>query len=310
MKIIAIIVSCLIIFFPAITQSQVSIFVNEVAYNANEPKTAIVRTDEKLTSITFNIINTENGESLFQGTSEHVQTIDEWDSGKYFYPLQFSSFNKPGKFVVAITVNNKCYQSEPFAIGENVLASLTIPSILNYYHKQRANTPEELAADKELILYGSTKTVDLHGGWCDASGDVSKYFSHLAYANFMSPQQIPLVTWSLINTAEKIPALLEKWQLKDSIKNEALWGADYIMRSLSKEGYFYMTVFSYFNKDPKARRVVGLQANSVTTSDYQCAFREGGGMAIAALARISQWHVNGDFTSEQYLDAAQHAFVH
>ena len=30
--------------------------------------------------------------------------------------------------------------------------------------------------------------------------------------------------------------------------------------------------------------MVGLLANSRTTSDYQCAYREGGGMAIAALA--------------------------
>ena len=126
----------------------------------------------------------------------------------------------------------------------------------------------------------------------------------------MSPQQTPLVTWSLLDVAESVPSLLEKLGVKDSITNEALWGADYIMRSLSKEGYFYMTVFSYFNKDPNARRVVGLQANSVTTSDYQCAFREGGGMAIAALARISQWHINGDYKSREYLDAAQRAFIH
>ncbi|MBS1916946.1 MAG: glycoside hydrolase family 9 protein [Bacteroidetes bacterium] len=310
MKIPAIVVTCLIFIPPLIAHPQVSIFVNEVAYNTNNPKTAIVRTGEQLPSITFDIVDATTGEPAFRGISGAVQKINEWDSGKYFYQLQFSSFDKPGKFTIAITVNNKRYQSEPFVIGENALAASTIPSVIHYYYKQRANTREELAADTALLLYGSTKTVDLHGGWCDASGDVSKYFSHLAYANFMSPQQIPLVTWSLINAAEKIPSLLEKYNVKDSIKNEALWGSDYIMRSLSKEGYFYMTVFSYFNKDPKARRVVGLQANSVTTSDYQCAFREGGGMAIAALARISQWHMNGDFTSAQYLDAAQHAFIH
>jgi len=83
-----------------------------------------------------------------------------------------------------------------------------------------------------------------------------------------------------------------------------------MMRCLSSDDYFYMIVFSYFNKDPNARRVVGLMANSVTTADYQAAFREGGGMAIAALARISTWHKNGDFTSQQYLDGAKRAFAH
>jgi hypothetical protein len=82
------------------------------------------------------------------------------------------------------------------------------------------------------------------------------------------------------------------------------------MRNLSPQNYFYMTIFSYFNKDPEARRVVGLRANSVTTNEYQCAFREGGGMAIAALARISRWKVNGDYTSAQYLDAARRAYAH
>jgi hypothetical protein len=83
-----------------------------------------------------------------------------------------------------------------------------------------------------------------------------------------------------------------------------------MMRALSKDDYFYMIVFSYFNKDPNARRVVGLLANSVTTNQYQCAFREGGGMAIAALARISQWKKNGEFTSAQYLNGAKRAFAH
>src|SRR6195256_1561347 len=83
-----------------------------------------------------------------------------------------------------------------------------------------------------------------------------------------------------------------------------------MMRALSKDDYFYMIVFSFFNKDPNARRIVGLHASSVTTDEYQCAFREGGGMAIAALARISQWKKNGEFTSQQYLDGAKRAFAH
>jgi hypothetical protein len=95
-----------------------------------------------------------------------------------------------------------------------------------------------------------------------------------------------------------------------SITAEAHYGADYIVRSLSPKGYFYMTIFSYFKKDPGERRIVGLLADSKTTSDYQCAYREGGGMAIAALARISQWKQHGEFTSEQYISAAKRAFKH
>jgi hypothetical protein len=103
---------------------------------------------------------------------------------------------------------------------------------------------------------------------------------------------------------------LTRLKVKDSIESEALWGADYMMRALAKDDYFYMIVFSYFNKDPNARRIVGLHADSKTTNEYQCAFREGGGMAIAALARIARWKKHGDYTSSQYLDGAKRAFAH
>jgi hypothetical protein len=88
------------------------------------------------------------------------------------------------------------------------LAKQTLSAIIHYYNKQRANTPVKLAADAKMQLFGSDKRVDMRGGWCDASGDVSKYFSHLAYANYMSPQQIPLVTWSMVSASEAIPPCL------------------------------------------------------------------------------------------------------
>lgn len=290
--------------------AQPVIYHNQVAYELNGPKSAIVGSDLPLPAqVAFSLVNAAN-KQVFNGTLSKPQQINEWMPGRNFYPADFSAFHRPGKYRLLLTVNGKSYRSTPFQIKTNALATLTLPSILHYYRRQRANTPAELAADKKLRLFGGDSTVDLHGGWCDASGDVSKYFSHLAYANFMSPQQIPLVTWSMAYADETVPHLLTQLHIRDSLRSEALWGADYLMRSLSKQGYFYMIVFSYFNKDPDARRVVGLHANSVTTNEYQAAFREGGGMAIAALARISRWKVHGEYTSGQYLAAAKRAFAH
>ncbi|MDQ2863453.1 MAG: glycoside hydrolase family 9 protein [Bacteroidota bacterium] len=287
------------------------IYINQVGFDAQGPKTAVIGIDNKLSEkVIFNLVDVATHKIQFTGLLQNPQRIDEWMPGKFFYNADFSSFQKKGVYALTVSINGKLYTSYNFQIDENVMAKLTISSIVHYYNKQRANTTEELAADEHMQLYGSSKRVDVHGGWCDASGDVSKYFSHLAYANFMSPQQTPLVTWSLVNTSEAIPRLLNKWKIKDSLDDEALWGADYMMRSLSDSDFFYMIVFSYFNKDPNARRIVGLLANSVTTNQYQCAFREGGGMAIAALARISQWKKHGDYTSQQYLNAAERAFAH
>lgn len=133
-----------------------------------------------------------------------------------YFQSRFFVFSKTGNYKITINVDGTTYNSLNFAIEENVLAKRTISAIVHYYNKQRANTSVELDGDKNMLLFGSTKKVDVRGGWCDTSGDVSKYFSHLAYANFVSPQQIPLVTWSLINTLETIPKQLMEWKIKDS----------------------------------------------------------------------------------------------
>ena len=292
--------------YRATTKQSLAILVNQVAYSTETAKTAIVQSAGPLPdTITFNLIDTISQKIVYTGVIQSAQQVQGWNQD-YYSRIDFSKFTQPGFYAINIGTTI----SPSFRIGEKALTKVAVPAITNFFFHQRASSPQEQEADKQIKLYGSERTVDLHGGWCDASGDVSKYFSHLAYTNFMSPQQIPMVDWSMINTVESIPKLLTGLNAKQALSTEALYGADYIMRSLSPEGYFYMTVFTYFDKDPKARRVVGLLANSKTTSDYQCAWREGGGMAVAALARISKWQHNGDFTAAQYLAAAERAFAH
>lgn len=291
--------------------AQNKVHVNQVGWDIQLPKTAIVQTATRYAdTVSFFIRSEVSQQIVFSGTLSKALQVEEWTPGLFYYLADFSAVQQPGTYRLSLELDGAACLSAPFQIADKALARLTIPSIIHYYRKQRANTPQEQASDQQMLLYGSNKTVDVRGGWCDASGDISKYFSHLAYTNFMLPQQTPLVTWSMIHAAETVPQSLGTLKAKDSLEQEALWGADYMMRSLSPEGYFYMTVFSYFKKDPGARRIVGLLANSVTTSDYQCAFREGGGMAIAALARVSRWKKHGDSTSAQYLAAARRAFAH
>ncbi|RZL16925.1 MAG: hypothetical protein EOO89_10510, partial [Pedobacter sp.] len=291
--------------------AQPNIHINQIGFDLYGPKTAILELDKSEASVVgFDVIPVGKTNIAYAGKVLAAELVNDWFSNKLFYKLNFSGFQRSGNYRVRIIQKGKAYFSNPFTISKGGLSALTIPSILHYYNKQRANTKEELEADVKISPKGSTRKVDMRGGWADASGDISKYFSHLAYANYMSPQQIPLVAWSLANTKEAIPVTLISSTLKDSIENEAIYGADYLMRSLTPEGYFYMIIFSHFSKDPSARDIVGLLANSVTTTDYQCAFREGGGMAIAALARISTWKKNGDFSSSAYLEGAKRAFAH
>lgn len=290
---------------------EVTVLANQVAYNLEGPKAAMVRSKKPLPgNLEFKLLDALTLKPVFSGKLKPSQEVKDWNAGIWYSRADFSAFHQPGQYKVQVLVAGKAYGSYDFRIEDKALGKIGIPAIVNFFYHQRANSPEEQEADQHVRLFGSDKTVDLRGGWCDASGDISKYFSHLAYTNYMLPQQIPMVDWSMINTVERIPALLEQVQTKEALTKEALYGADYIMKSLSPEGYFYMTVFSYFDKNPNARRVVGLLADSKTTSDYQCAYREGGGMAVAALARISRWKRDGSFTSEQYLAAAERAFAH
>ena len=228
--------------------SGLRIHLNQAVFPPDAPKIGVIegRTEDQVFDLTD-----AAGHNVYRGRLGRAQTVPTWLSGHDLFQADFSGFRQPGTYRLTVDAGDSLIHSAPFTIGDADWARPLISSIIHYYNQQRANTLTELTADKHLLLYGSDKRVDLHGGWCDASGDVSKYFSHLAYANFMSPQQIPLVTWSLVNTGETLRDPLRRWGLSDSLTSEALWGADYITRSLSPEGYFYMTIFTYFKKDQR-----------------------------------------------------------
>ncbi|MBC7417255.1 MAG: glycoside hydrolase family 9 protein, partial [Pedobacter sp.] len=240
-------------------ENEVEILVNQVAYNTKSNKEAIIKSDKILpTTLAFQIQNTVNDSVVFTSKIKKAEHVKDWSGEINYQKADFSSFQKAGTYRVVIKVQQKQYFSSTFKIGDDELTKIALPAIVSFFYHQRANSAQEQEADKHIKLFGSEKTVDLSGGWCDASGDVSKYFSHLAYTNFMLPQQIPMVTWAMVNTVENIPAFLKDIDAKENYTKEALYGADYLMRSLSADGYFYMTVFSYFDKDPNARRIVGL----------------------------------------------------
>src|SRR5690606_24968807 len=120
------------------------------------------------------------------------------------------------------------------------------------------------------------ETVDVHGGWHDASGDVSKYLSHLSYANFMNPQQTPLVVWGLLEHFETrrtnhAPGVAER------LLDEARHGAEFLCRMQDPEGYFYMTVFDQWKKALDRRVIAAFRTQAGDLLEgYQAGMRQGG----------------------------------
>src|SRR6267378_6560031 len=132
---------------------------------------------------------------FFSSRRRHTRSLRDWSSDVCSSDL--SALQKAGTYRVRATIGDTQVTSEAFKVDENALAKATIPSIVNYYFRQRATSAEEWAADAAVQVNDGSKKVDMRGGWTDASGDISKYFSHLAYANFLSPQQSPMVAWEL-----------------------------------------------------------------------------------------------------------------
>ena len=195
----------------------------------------------------------------------------------------------------------------------------TFSDVLHYFKSQRCGGKFELA-DRSIPLLGSDTKVDVSGGWYDASGDVSKYLSHLSFSNYFNPQQTPMVVWNMLTAFE---ALADEQAFADfsriRLLEEALYGADFLVKMQSPSGYFYTTVFDKWSKQTEQREICSYAHQSGDKSDdFQAGFRQGAGVSIAALAAASRLlhspsaqHIGYPATaSDSYLTAAEQGYWH
>ena len=286
-----------------------SFYYNQVGYDADQPISIIVKSESSLDGAEFKLM--QNGNEVQKGTLSKGTNPDNWLNSGNFYTATLPKGVAAGTYKLQISENSQPQESGEFKVEEKALAKNTLASVLDYFYNDRAENPTIKEWDSNLHIYNSEERKDVHGGWYDASGDVSKYLSHLSYANYLNPQQIPLTTWALAFTAERIPALLSSTSTKAKTSDEAVYGADFLLRMLSKDDFFYMTVFDVWGAPFEKRELCAFTgSDGKKSADYQTAFREGGGMAIAALARASMLKVKGDSTSEQYLAGAERAYKH
>jgi hypothetical protein len=246
-------------------------------------------------------------------TAGPVEAVPGWSAGP-FARVPLPDGLAPGTYTVRLVDGSgrEC-GGEPFAIAADRLQRQTMSDVLAYFKAVRSSGEID-RKDRHARLWGdaSGREVDARGGWLDASGDTSKFLSHLTYTRTMSPQQTPLCAWAMAaardEIAERHPALLRS--LGARLRDEALWGADFLMRFRAPEGYFYTGVFDALTKRLDERFVTAPLQDCVRTDGYQAAYRQGGGLAIAALARAATLDDHGDFTQAQYLAAAQAGFAH
>lgn len=275
---------------------------NHLGYQPNAPKTTVINAPAKQ-SITVEIINAGTGEVVFTCQAVEQGAVDQWKDF-YYYSADFSAVTIEGDY--QIRVAELGLVSDRFPIAASLYQQRLLGPILDYYLQNRC-AGEQDEWDKQAPFVGERQErVDVSGGWYDASGDWSKYLSHLSFANFLNPQQIPLVVWSLLETFDYSQGHARQQQALD----EALYGADFLVRMQDPAGYFYMTVFDKWSKDKTQREICAYETQQGYKYDtYQAGYRQGGGMAIAALAKAARYG-DGQFTGAQYLAAAQKGFQH
>ncbi|ABF39431.1 beta-glucosidase family 9 [Candidatus Koribacter versatilis Ellin345] len=257
-----------------------------------------------------------------------VGPVKKWRDW-YFWTLDFDSLTQEGHYYIECASSRGAVRSFPFAVQANLLEQGTLSDVLYYFKDERSSGPMDKADSHLPFDPPKQGTLDAHGGWWDATGDYGKHLSHLSFSTYFNPQQIPLVVYSLLKSYGQLTrrGLPEVTRYKDRILDEAMFGADYLVRVKDPSGSFYRSISTGGVKQvPEERKVAGemkkfaiYQSNDKRPDmiekanndlEYEVSYRSGGGIAIAALAMASTAPISGEYKNADYLKAAEDAFAY
>ena len=276
---------------------------NQIGYETSATKVALIESAVNTIAYSkFTLTNSTDTITRFRGNVGAWKQVAGWKN-RYFSTLDFSTFKTPGTY--KLLIDGKTVTGN-IVIGDAILFKQTSASVISFFKGMRSL----LTSDNSISFNGPRNDfVDLHGGWFDATGDAGKHLSHLSYANYFNPQQIPMVAWGMMKSYEMDTTAFAG--IKTQVKDEIVWGADYLVRSLDNLGYFYLSVFDTWGAAGAVREICEWSGSGGTRSaNYQSAMREGAGISIAALAKAYTMKFKGTYTSQQYLDAAIKGYAH
>jgi len=317
---------------PALSATTIKVLTNHIGYETGGPKRAVVQGSEGDEVNSFAIKDHTTDATILEGNPVFIGQVDKWKNWR-FWTIDFDSVQDEGTYYIECEVGKRHIRSFSFRIADDLLESETISDVIYYFKGQRSDGVKD-KADRSVGFMGiEGKTIDAHGGWYDASGDYGKHLSHLSFSSWFNPQQLPLVGWSLLTTYDLLDARQDRnfRQYKRRLLDEAMVGADYLVRIHRPGGSFFRTVSAPgFEKAPgdriispsmqgfkikRSQRQEGdvlkdTDSGDVDLRGYEVGFRAGGGLAIAALAKASTAGVSGKFSNADYLAAAEEAFAY
>ncbi len=314
---------------PGVFAQSIRILANHIGYDVNGPKNAVIQGHAGDEANNFAVIDYATGKQVLSGTASKVGPVDQWKDW-LFWSADFSALNTEGTYLLECKTGQGVVRSLPFRVERGLLEKNTLSSLIYYFKGQRCSGLLD-QADRHLKFEGAADTLDLHGGWYDATGDYGKHLGGLSFSTYFNMQPTPVAAWSLFQTYAELDRRGDQSfkQFKRRVLDEAMYGADFLVRMKRPGGSFFRTVDAPGpEKRPADRHIgkegVGFAIKTVATKNnfaigntnkisspypYEIGYRSGGGLAIAALARASMFPVSGDFSSADYLKAAEDAFA-
>ena len=325
------------------------ILTNQVGYDVGGAKKAVIQAHAGDVFTAFTVKSFPGGEIVLSGTPRHDGPVRKWKDWD-FWTVDWSAVDKEGTYVVECTLQAGAgapaaagtVRSHPVLVQKNALERNTLSDVIYYFKGQRSSGLWD-KADRKMTFEGRGGTVDMRGGWFDASGDYGKHLSHLSFSTYFNPQQVSLTAWNLFGTLRELERRGEPYfkQYQKRLLDEALFGADYLVRSKNPKGSFYITISGRGpEKKPEDRRITAKAERHIIltpeTKDkfrdygrekiagdaaYEAGWREGAGLSIAALAMAAARAAapgsegygvskgEGDFRGADYLKAAEDAFA-
>lgn len=286
------------------------ILFNHVGYAPGAQKRILIEAARETTWAEVSLVGLPGGVVVWSGQPEFAGQVGGWSVGPW-WEIDVSGVQEPGRYAVRWRlVTGEQGQSEGFDVDEGLQGPDLISELLFHIKSQRSSGLWD-RADASAPRLDDRKPRDVSGGWFDASGDNSKYLSHLSYANVMNPQQNPMVAWVLARAWQRYAAVEATPYFVERLRDEAQHGADWLMRMQDQAGFWYVTVFDKWSKDPAQRELCTYATQAGHKhADYQAGWRQGGGMAVAALAAAARMGVGGAYSTNSYAKAAEFGFKH
>jgi len=280
----------------------VAVYANNVGYASDAVKRAVLAVASPKALPRFSVADAATGKVVFTGRPRPAAQVPGWDD-RHYWTADFSALKTEGEYLLLAEDG----QSAPFRVGPMVLERYTLAHVVHYFKGTRSSDRFDRQDRRAPIGPHGKQVMDAHGGWYDATGDFGKHFTQLSDRSYFNTLQIPLTAWVLAKAFQRLTARGgdDFTQLRTWLADEALFGADYLRRTKLDGGTFAMSVMQPGPpKDPKLRYV----AATGDGKPVQVNYREGGGVAIAALAAATTLDASGDYSHAEYLATAETAF--